>query len=463
MFSTLSSLIVKASSVRPASALVGASSIARRGLATLAKDVPPVFARSPSTLSTEEPAYLPARLQLATGDVFKGVSFGSSSSSSVSGEVVFTTSLVGYPESMTDPSYRGQILVFTQPLIGNYGVPSEDAVDSFGLLRHFEARGIQVRGIIVNDYAKQYSHWEAVESLGQWCNRYGVPAISGVDTRAVVSLLRNRGSTLGEILVGDAGASKALADDPNARNLCAEVSVKEKVTYNPSGDVHIALVDCGVKQNIIRCLASQGAKVTVVPWDHDLTKDEDDYDGVFLSNGPGDPRQLNKTVLNLRSFMDVKRNVPVPIFGICMGNHVLAMAAGLNIYKMPFGNRGHNQPAVDLTTGKCVITSQNHGYAVDDSSLLGSIEPGKGGWMAYFRNANDGSNEGIRHTSLPYSSVQFHPEAMGGPQDTEYLFNKFVSDVRAFKRERKRESLAKRTPSIFVPNVELPASPSVTV
>ncbi|KAI9343037.1 small subunit of carbamoyl-phosphate synthase [Zopfochytrium polystomum] len=392
---------------------------------------------------TSEPPILPAKLRLATGDQFKGVSFGAPVSMPVSGEVVFTTSLVGYPESMTDPSYRGQILVFTQPLIGNYGVPSENARDSFGLLRHFEAEGIQVKGIVVNDYAARYSHWEAVESLGQWCQRYGVPAISGVDSRAVVTLLRSRGSTLGEIVVGDAAPSKSITEDPNARNLCAEVSVKQKEVYNHTGDVHIALIDCGVKQNIIRCLARQGAKVTVVPWDHDLTKDSTEYDGVFISNGPGDPRQLTKTVDNLKSFMTVPRQVPTPIFGICMGNLLLGMAAGLKVHKLPFGNRGHNQPAIDLTTGKCVITSQNHGYALDASDLpdAADVLPGTEGiWTAYFRNANDHSNEGIKHSSLPYSSVQFHPEAMGGPQDTEYLFNKFVADVRAFKREKKRES-----------------------
>jgi carbamoyl-phosphate synthase small subunit len=213
-------------------------------------------------------------------------------------------------------------------------------------------------------------------------------------------------------------------------------------------------VDCGVKQNIIRCLAKRGAKVTVVPWNHDLTQDETHYDGVFLSNGPGDPRTLGTLASNLKSFMDTNSasTSPIPIFGICMGNLVMGMAAGFNCYKLPYGNRGHNQPAIDLTSGKCMITSQNHGYALDDSKDLPA------GWVPYFRNANDGSNEGIRHVSLPYASVQFHPEAMGGPQDTEYLFENFVNEVRALKRERKRDAknvIAKKSSKVVYAQMSL--------
>ncbi|KAI8851809.1 class I glutamine amidotransferase-like protein [Chytridium lagenaria] len=417
-----------------------------RTLASVAKDspfrvTPPAAPASPiaSNNAQAEPPLLSAALRLKTGEVFKATSFGSplsKSSGRMSGEVVFTTSLVGYPESMTDPSYRGQILVFTQPLIGNYGVPTQTR-DAFGLLEHFESGRIQCQGIVVNDYATKYSHWTAVESLGQWCARHGIPAISGVDTRAVVSLLRDRGSTLGEIVVGNINSTPTF-EDPNLRNLCSEVSVKSKEVYNPTGELHIALVDCGVKQNIIRCLAKRGAKVTVLPWDHDLSKDTTVYDGVFLSNGPGDPRVLTKSAENLKAYMKVNetRSIPIPIFGICMGNLVMGMAVGYNVYKLPYGNRGHNQPAIDLTTGKCQITSQNHGYALDDSANVP-------GWVPYFRNANDGSNEGIRHTVLPYTSVQFHPEAMGGPEDTDYLFSNFMNEVRALKRERKRESFGK--------------------
>ncbi|KAJ3117961.1 Multifunctional pyrimidine synthesis protein CAD [Phlyctochytrium bullatum] len=424
-----------------------------RHLATVAKD--PAFRMTPppAPASTAEPPVLKAALRLKTGEVYEASSFGAplSGAGGASGEVVFTTSLVGYPESMTDPSYRGQILVFTQPLIGNYGVPSQNR-DAFGLLEHFESDRIQCKGIVVSDYAAKYSHWTAVESLGNWCARYGIPAISGVDTRAVVSLLRDRGSTLGEIAVGDHVNSKASFDDPNVRNLCAEVSVKSKQTFNATGDVHIALVDCGVKQNIIRCLARRGAKVTIVPWDHDLSQDPTPYDGVFYSNGPGDPRVLGKTVQNLKAFMkqNETKAVPTPIFGICMGNLVMGMAAGFNVYKLPYGNRGHNQPAIDLTTGKCMITSQNHGYALDDSKVVP-------GWVPYFRNANDGSNEGVRHAMLPYASVQFHPEAMGGPEDTDYLFENFVNEVRAFKREKKRDVGASMWNVAGLGRVEVPA------
>jgi len=218
-----------------------------------------------------QPPELPATFRLKTGQTFKATSFGAPLKESVSGEVVFTTSLVGYPESMSDPSYRGQILVFTQPLIGNYGVPAMDK-DEFGLFKHFESDKIHVKGIIVTDYAKKYSHWNAVESLGEWCARNNIPALSGVDTRAVVTLLREQGSTLGEIIIGDAKPAKEL-EDPNKRNLVAEVSVKSKKIYNKGGDVKIALIDCGAKQNIIRCLAKRGAEVHLVPWNHDVTKD----------------------------------------------------------------------------------------------------------------------------------------------------------------------------------------------
>ncbi|KAJ3243321.1 Multifunctional pyrimidine synthesis protein CAD [Chytriomyces hyalinus] len=436
-------LSFKAVSVKAIQRAISTKPIQIRTLASLRQEQPhPATAAlkappAPSAPKSQpEPPSRPASLRLATGQVFHGTSFGCPNTDSISGEVVFTTSLVGYTESMTDPSYTGQILVFTQPLIGNYGVPSSQARDPFGLHRYFESNAIQCRGIIVNDYAAKYSHWAAVESLGQWCARYGIPAISGVDTRALVTLLRSRGSTLGEISMTGSSATDAESgkpiENPNAENLCSKVSTKEKYVVNPGGDVNVALVDCGVKQNILRCLAKRGATVTVVPWDHDLTKDPVKYDGVVLSNGPGDPSHMGKTVSNVKALIAQDAGkIPTPIFGICMGNQVLGMAAGYKTYKMPFGNRGHNQPAIDLTTGKCVITSQNHGYAIDDSVDVP-------GWAPYFRNANDASNEGIRHQVLPYSSVQFHPEACGGPLDTDYLFDHFLNEVRAFKRERKR-------------------------
>ncbi|KAI8923962.1 small subunit of carbamoyl-phosphate synthase, partial [Entophlyctis helioformis] len=382
----------------------------------------------------------PATLRLQSGDLFAATSFGAPLSPSlpVTGEVVFTTSIVGYPESMTDPSYRGQILVFTQPLVGNYGVPPPSR-DEFGLLKHFESSNIQVKGIIVNDYATHYSHWNAIESLGQWCARQGIPALSGVDTRAIVTLLRSRGSTLGEICVSGNASPPAPTsgtilpglDDPTTQNLVAQVSCSAKTVYNQGASLKIALIDCGVKQNIIRCLAKRGAEVTVVPWDYNILADgEDAYDGVFISNGPGNPAKCQATVRNLSALMDHQRATGkiVPIFGICMGHQLLGLAAGFKSFKLPFGNRGHNQPAINLLDGSCVITSQNHGFALDDSPHAIPT-----GWAPYFRNANDGTNEGIRHVSLPYSSVQFHPEAMGGPWDTEFLFESFLADVRSFK------------------------------
>ncbi|CAO3622227.1 unnamed protein product [Cunninghamella echinulata] len=364
----------------------------------------------------------PAALKLKSGQVFNGTSFGSDQSKF--GEAVFTTSLVGYPESMTDPSYTGQILVFTQPLIGNYGVPGQ-VKDQYGLSKYFESDKIQVQGIVVNDYATHYSHWTAVESLGEWCKRFDVPAISGVDTRAITQLLRDQGSTLAQLAVGD-DAHKDKHDafpDPNTENLVAKVSTKVPLHYHPEGDVKIAVIDCGVKQNILRCLTERGAQVTVLPWNYDFNQVKDEFDGLFISNGPGSPATCTETIQNLRIAIDTWNK---PIFGICMGNLLLGMAAGLDMYKLPFGNRGHNQPALNVDTGLCYITSQNHGYALQDNVM-------PKGWKKLFVNANDGSNEGIQHESKPIFSVQFHPEAKGGPQDTEYLFDDFLGHVRAMK------------------------------
>ncbi|KAJ1945247.1 Multifunctional pyrimidine synthesis protein CAD [Linderina macrospora] len=391
--------------------------LATRGLASVVTDAP-FHAHYPVV-----PGSLTAHLQLRSGETFTGGSFGAPASTV--GETVFTTSLVGYPESMTDPSYLGQLLVFTQPLIGNYGVPKRTR-DSYGLLKHFESEKIQCRGIIVSDYATKYSHWNAVESLSEWCEREGIPAITGVDTRALVHILRGQGSTLGSLSVGSKPVDTQDINwvDPNVDNLVAEASTNNVRVFNPTGDVHVALIDCGVKYNIIRSLCDQGAKVSLLPWNHDITKELDMYDGIFISNGPGSPTHCTETIENLRAAFSVYQR---PIFGICMGNQLMGLAAGLNAYKLRFGNRGHNQPAVDLTTGKCVITSQNHGYALDDSRM-------PQGWDRYYVNANDGSNEGIRHLAKPFRSVQFHPEAKGGPLDTGYLFAEFVNEVRATKK-----------------------------
>lgn len=340
---------------------------------------------------------------------------------------MFTTSLVGYPESMTDPSYRGQILVFTQPLIGNYGVPS-DARDEYGLLKYFESPNIQACGIVVADAALKYSHWTAVESLSDWCAREGVPAITGVDTRAIVTYLREQGSSLGKISVGeeyDADEDEAY-DDPSAINLVAKVSTKAPF-HVPSlkGNAHVALIDCGVKENIIRSIVGRGASVTCLPWDYPIHKTAHHFDGVFISNGPGDPTHCRQTSDNLKKLMDTSN---IPIMGICLGHQLLATAAGAKTIKMKYGNRAHNIPALDLMTGKCHITSQNHGYAVDPTTLPDEFKE-------YFSNLNDGSNEGMIHKSRPIFSTQFHPEAKGGPLDSSYLFDAYLNSVQQYKAQ----------------------------
>jgi len=245
-------------------------------------------------------------------------------------------------------------------------------------------------------------------------------------------LLRDQGSTLAKLEIGDEALENKELEafpNPNERNLVSEASTKEIYELNPMGDIKIALIDCGVKENILRCLVARGASVTVFPWNHDFNKVMDQFDGLFISNGPGDPRAAMTTVQNLATAF--KNPSPKPIFGICMGNQLMGMAAGLDVYKLQFGNRGHNQPAINMQTGRCSITSQNHGYALEDSVLTpGGVMKG---WEKYFVNANDGSNEGIRHQTKPFSSVQFHPEAKGGPQDTEYLFDDFLNLARAEK------------------------------
>jgi carbamoyl-phosphate synthase small subunit len=340
-----------------------------------------------------------SHLVLEDGSVFRGHSLGYPRSAA--GEVVFNTGMVGYTEALTDPSYRGQIMTLTYPLIGNYGVPEA-----------FESPKIQATGLVVSELATEYSHATALKSLPQWLNDERIPCIAGVDTRALTKRLREKGCMLGKIVVGDADVPFY---DPNRDNLVAAVSDPRKVVYQGTGKT-VVLIDCGAKGSIIEELRARGATVIRVPWDYDFLKE--DFDAVFISNGPGDPTACTETIKNIKAAMELGR----PIMGICLGNQLMALAAGANTYKLKFGHRGHNQPCVEEGSGRCYITSQNHGFAVDEKTL-------PAGWHAWFRNANDGSNEGLRHSSKPFLSVQFHPEAAPGPVDSRYLFDQFVSMI----------------------------------
>jgi len=340
-----------------------------------------------------------AQLILEDGTVFRGRSLGAERS--VSGEVVFNTGMVGYTEALTDPSYRGQIMTLTFPLVGNYGVP-----------REFESPRIQASALVVSELATEYSHGAAERSLPQWLKDEGIPCISGIDTRALTKRLRTRGCMLGKLVVTDDVA----LEDPNKRNLVAEVSTSHREAFLGNGKT-VVLVDCGAKGSIVDELRKRDFTVIRVPWDYDFNRE--DYDGLFLSNGPGDPTACAKTIENIRKAMQKNK----PIMGICLGNQLLALAAGANTYKLKFGHRGHNQPCMEVGTRRCYITSQNHGFAVDEGTL-------PEGWHPWFRNANDGSNEGIRHSTRPFLSVQFHPEAAPGPVDCNYLFDKFVEMVK---------------------------------
>jgi carbamoyl-phosphate synthase small subunit len=350
------------------------------------------------------------RLLLNDGSVFAGRSFGYPAA--VSGEVVFNTGMVGYPEALTDPSYRGQVLALTYPLIGNYGVPHDGGQgDSRGT---FESGEIQVAGLIVSEAAVNYSHRDARRSLAEWLCEQRVPALSGVDVRALTKRLRQQGAMLGKLLPGDADTGFR---DPNAENLVSLVSVKQPVVY-PRGDTRVVLIDCGCKNSIIRSLVSRDLTVIVVPWDYDFL--DEDFDGLVISNGPGDPKMCDTTIGHVRRAM---KN-DYPIFGICLGHQIMALAAGADTYKLKFGHRSQNQPCVKAGTQRCYITSQNHGFAVNDQMLPEERTP-------RFTNANDGTNEGIRHRWRPFMSVQFHPEAAPGPTDTDFLFDEFVGLLNA--------------------------------
>lgn len=349
------------------------------------------------------------RLILEDGTVFEGKGFGAAQS--VAGEVVFSTGMTGYVESLTDPSFAGQILVCTYPLIGNYGVPDQ---------ARFESDRMHISGLVVSEYSENYSHHEAKGSLHSWMRGSGVPGISGIDTRTLTKKLRERGVMLGQIVKD--GEDEGEFIDPNRENLVAKVSPKDVRTYG-SGPIRIIAVDCGMKENIIRSLVRPETTVIRVPWNYDFTQDQ--YEALLLSNGPGDPQMCDATVNNIRKAMKDGK----PILGVCLGNQLLALAAGASTYKLKYGHRGQNQPCIEKESGRCYITSQNHGFAVDATTLPNT-------WDIWFANANDDSVEGIRHKSRPWASVQFHPEASPGPTDTSWIFDEFIDYLSSQRRVR---------------------------
>jgi carbamoyl-phosphate synthase small subunit len=355
----------------------------------------------------------PVRLTLEDGTFFTGKSFGAEIPAA--GEVVFNTAMTGYPESLTDPSYRGQLLCLTYPLIGNYGAPGKEESDD--ILKYHESSSIHISALIVSDYSFEYSHWNASESLDEWLKKNNTPGVYGIDTRALTKRIREKGAMLGKLEPED---STVEFYDPNKVNLVAEVSTAQKKVYG-TGSNRIVLIDCGVKYNIIRNLLKRDTTIIRVPWDYDYHLEE--FDGLFLSNGPGDPKMCVKTIENIRkSLADDK-----PVFGICLGNQLMALASGADTYKLKYGHRSHNQPVLQYGTDKAYITSQNHGFAVDNKTLGRE-------WDPYFININDNTNEGMIHRRRPFFSTQFHPEASGGPTDTDFLFDVFIENIVRYKK-----------------------------
>ncbi len=358
--------------------------------------------------------YKPFHLVLEDGTVFEGKSFGYEKA--VAGEVVFNTAMVGYPESLTDPSYAGQLLAITFPLVGNYGVPNDTFQN--GLSTFYESEKIQATALIISDFSFEYSHWNAVKSLSDWLKENEVPGIFGVDTRELTKLVREKGTMRGKLVFPDGDDIEFI--NPDDENQVAKVSCKEVITYG-SGKKRVLLVDCGVKHNIIRCLLKRDTTVIRVPWDYDYNHIE--FDGLFISNGPGDPEYAQDTVRHIQETMKTGK----PIFGICMGNQLLSVAGGAKTYKLKYGHRSHNQPVQLVGTQRAFITSQNHGFAVDNSTLSAD-------WESLFINMNDATNEGIRHKTMPWFSAQFHPEASSGPTDTEFMFDVFLKTLDGFHK-----------------------------
>lgn len=353
-----------------------------------------------------------AKLVLSDGTTFEGKPFGALTDAQ--GEVVFNTGMVGYPESLTDPSYRGQILLYTYPLVGNYGVP-DDSRDEWKIKKFFESDEMQIRALLVSEYCEEYHHWNAKRSLGDWMKKYNVPGLSGIDTRALTQKLREHGVMLGQIVQSGHTPTQNIKD-PNEENLVAQVSIKKPIVYNEGrGKKRIIAIDTGMKNNIIRSFLNRDVTVIRVPWNYNIWNGKYNFDGVFIANGPGDPSVLLPTHELLRKALEKK----IPTFGICLGIQIMAIAAGAKTYKLKFGHRAQNQPVTDLLSKRCYLTSQNHGFAVNAKTLPKE-------WMVWMLNTNDKTVEGIRHKKLPFMAVQFHPEATPGPVDTAFLFDEFV-------------------------------------
>ncbi|GAB4363815.1 MAG: glutamine-hydrolyzing carbamoyl-phosphate synthase small subunit [Calditrichia bacterium] len=346
---------------------------------------------------------------LEDGTVYEGFSFGYPAATA--GEVVFNTGMVGYPETFSDPSYFGQILVLTYPLIGNYGMPAKKKESN--LAKGLESERLQIKGIIVSDISCEYSHWNAGKSLAETLMTQKIPALRGIDTRALTKKLREKGTLLGKIVFY---GKETDFFDPDRENLVRYVSVARPIRYG-TGDIRLALLDCGCKHNIIRSLLQRGVEVLRLPWDHDLSREK--FHALLISNGPGNPKMYRQTILQIHQAMN--RNIPM--LGICLGHQLMALATGANTYKLKYGHRSQNQPVIEENSRRCLITSQNHGFAVDQRTLPAE-------WLPWFTNLNDGTNEGIRHVSDRFMGVQFHPEAMPGPMDAGYIFDEFLKIAR---------------------------------
>jgi len=351
-----------------------------------------------------------AKLVLKDGTIFSGESFGAQTGAA--GEVVFNTSMVGYPESFSDPSYKGQIITLTCPLIGNYGV-GDSNTDKDRISKRFESEKVQITGLIVSEYSENFSHWDAKKSLSKWLKENNVPAITGIDTRMLTQKIREHGTILGKIVIENKKDVEFY--NPDIDNLVDQVSIKKPKLYK-KGKKTIVCVDCGMKNNILRSFLDRNISVIRVPWNYDFLGAKLKFDGIFLSNGPGDPAILYPLHENIRKAMSLK----IPTFGICLGTQIMALASGAKTYKLKFGHRSQNQPCIDQETKRCYITSQNHGFAIDEKTL-------KPGWKVWLKNANDNTVEGIKHKTLPFFSCQFHPEATPGPTDTMHFFDEFVA------------------------------------